>query len=262
MVHVAKDRIPPAPKILGHNDRPTYAAPPAPKAPPPAPKSSSAKGLVIPPDWTFKDRSVADNFEQHVNEQLPFYPLASGMVAHFGRAYLPEGGRMYDLGASTGNITNMLRSEIEKRNVKAVSIDSSPQMMDVWHGVGDFVTADIRTFSYLPYDFGVCFLTLMFLPVVDQRILFNDLYDKLRPGGALVIFERTAQRSGYLSTVVNRLTLAGKIANGVPAEDIVAKELSLSGAQRPIEDPEHMFNENTHEVFRFGDFAGWVATKL
>lgn len=230
---------------------------------PPMPKPAVVKpGLVIPQDWTFKDRSVADNFEQHVNEQLPWYSMASGMVAHFGRAYLPEGGRMYDLGAATGNVTNMLRTEIETRGVNVTSIDSSHQMKDVWHGVGEFVCEDIRSFKYKPYDFGVCFLTLMFLPVVDQQWLFHELYDKLRPGGALVLFERTAQQTGYLSTVVNRLTLAGKVANGVPAEDIVAKELSLSGAQRPIEDPTSMFNANTHEVFRFGDFAGWVAVKL
>jgi tRNA (cmo5U34)-methyltransferase len=102
----------------------------------------------------------------------------------------------------------------------------------------------------------------MFLPPMQQRPLFERLYSRLNPGGALVIFDRTATFDGYLGTVMNRLTLAGKVATGVPADDIVRKELSLNGAQRPI-NPDFMlfYQYGVKEVFRFGDFAGWVATK-
>lgn len=197
-----------------------------------------------------------------MREQLPWYELATGIVAHLGRAYLPEGGRMYDLGASTGNITRALENEIVKRNVQAISLDNSSQMADLWHGIGTLDIADVRTYNYQPYDFGVCFLLLMFLPPVQQLSTFEALYEKLNPGGALVIFERTATFNGYLGTVMNRLALAGKVATGVSADDIVRKELSLSGAQRPLEPTSPLLNHpDVNEVFRFGDFAGWIATK-
>jgi hypothetical protein len=64
----------------------------------------SSDNLVVPADWTFKNANVAQNFDQHVREQLPWYELATAIATHFGRHYMPENGLMYDLGASTGNI--------------------------------------------------------------------------------------------------------------------------------------------------------------
>jgi tRNA (cmo5U34)-methyltransferase len=219
--------------------------------------------LIVPADWTFKNANVAKNFDQHVREQLPWYELATGIVSHIGRAYLPQqDGRMYDLGASTGNITLALENELRLRNVEAISIDNSPQMGEIWQGVGSFEVADVLDYDYQEYDFCVCFLLLMFLPPLKQRPFFERLLSKLRPGGALVIFDRTASFNGYLGTVMNRLQLAGKVATGVSAEDIVRKELSLSGAQRPIDPNAMLFMQHdVKEVFRFGDFAGWVAVK-
>ena len=52
-----------------------------------------------------------------------------------------------------------------------------------------------------------------------------------------------------------RLALAGKLSAGVEADEIIAKELSLGGIQRPI-DPEIL--GDAVEWFRFGDFAGWI----
>ena len=49
-----------------------------------------------------------------------------------------------------------------------------------------------------------------------------------------------------------------KINNGVNPEDIIKKELSLNGVQRPLDKNE--LPSNSIEVFRFGDFAGWVIT--
>ena len=56
-----------------------------------------------------------------------------------------------------------------------------------------------------------------------------------------------------------RLTLAGKRAAGVTPDDIVEKELSLSGVQRPI--TEAQLAGEFYNWFRFGDFAGWLIEK-
>jgi tRNA (cmo5U34)-methyltransferase len=220
------------------------------------------RGMDIPVDWSFHNQSIADNFDLHVREQLPWYDMATGLVAHFGRHYLPQGGRMYDMGASTGNITLALKKEIEKRGVRAVSLDNSQEMANVWRGVGEFEVADVRDFEYQPYDFGVCFLLLMFLPPMEQRDVLKRMVDKLNPGGCLVIFDKTDTFDGYLGTVTHRLTLAGKVAAGVPADEIILKELSLAGAQRPIRPDMLLFTQlGAREVFRFGEFAGWCIVK-
>lgn len=218
--------------------------------------------MEIPADWTFKSRSVAQHFDQHVREQLPWYDMATGLVSHMGRHYLPEMGRMYDLGASTGNITRMLEGEITNRRVEAISVDYSVEMAALWNGIGEFEVGDVRTMKYKPYDFCVCFLLLMFLPPADQKTTLQKLYDALRPGGALLVFDKTDTFNGYLGTVVHRLALAGKVATGCTPDEIIRKELSLAGAQRPL-DPNTvgLIELGATEVFRFGEFAGWIIEK-
>jgi tRNA (cmo5U34)-methyltransferase len=97
----------------------------------------------IPTDWTFKNASVAAGFERHVREQLPFYELVSGAVAHIARHYLPEGGRLYDIGASTGNITRLLSDSLKSRNIEAISLDNSPDMANLFDGYGRYELTDV-----------------------------------------------------------------------------------------------------------------------
>lgn len=209
-------------------------------------------------DWTFKNANVAQNFDYHVRQQLPWYDLATGIVAHVGRHYLPEKGRMYDIGASTGNVTKMLRKEIEGRSVDAISLDNSKEMVELWDGVGEIQYADAREYTFQPYDFAVCFLVLMFLSPVEQRRLVDKLVTRINEGGALLIFDKTEAPEGYVGTVLHRLTMAGKIAQGAPADEVIQKELSLAGIQRPIVPTKLLTRHHAVEVFRFGEFAAWI----
>ena len=61
---------------------------------------------------------------------------------------------------------------------------------------------------------------------------------------------------GYPATVLARLTWASKLDQGVEPGAVVRKELSLSGIQRPLYPGE--LGEDAVEVFRLGDFVGWI----
>ena len=54
--------------------------------------------------WSFDADGIADAFDDHVREQLPWYDLATDALIHIARHYIPEGGIVYDIGASTGNM--------------------------------------------------------------------------------------------------------------------------------------------------------------
>jgi tRNA (cmo5U34)-methyltransferase len=218
--------------------------------------SESNKRLEIPTDWTFKNSSVANNFETHVREQLPFYELVTGAVAHLVRHYLTENGTLYDIGASTGNITRVLAETIKSRNIRAISIEESEEMANIFTGEGEFLLADARDFDYNPFDVGVLFLVLMFLPIPDREKLLEKLLDCVKPGGAVIVVDKIEAASGYLGTVLHRLALAGKVATGTSTDEIIQKELSLAGVQRPLREEE--LPSNAVEFFRFGSFAGWI----
>ena len=213
------------------------------------------KQFQIPRDWTFKTADVADHFDRHVREQLPWYDLTTGVIAHVARHYIPDGGLVYDIGASTGNVGLAIADTLAKRNAKLVAIDNSPQMERLYRGPGQFQMTDATGFDFHPFDLAVCFLSLMFIPPAKRKGFITSLRERVRPGGAIVIFDKTVPATGYVATVLWRLALAGKVSAGADSRDVIAKELSLSGVQRPLA-PHEL--PGAVEIFRFGDFAGWI----
>lgn len=215
--------------------------------------------MHIPSNWTFERSEIAEGFDRHVREQLPWYDLLTGAVAHVVRHYLPDGGLIYDIGASTGNISRAIAATVEARHASLIAIEKSSYMAERYQGPGTCVAADALTFEFEPYDVAVCFLLLMFLPVRERKDWLQSLANKLHPGGALIIADKTADHRGYLSTVMHRLTLAGKASAGVDSREIIQKELSLSGVQRPVTSSLiDGITPRPAELFRFGEFACWI----
>lgn len=220
-----------------------------------------AKKLSIPADWTFRTPAVAAAFDAHVRESLPWYDFVTGAVAHFARAYIPKGGYVIDVGASTGNIGRALAPTLDQRNAYLLPIDNSEDMAKIYAGPGQMVVADAVSFNFAATtrpDLIVCFLSLMFVAVADRARLIEKMKDALDPGGAMIVVDKMVPRPGYVGTVAYRLTLAAKHEAGASAEEIIAKELSISGVQRPMSESEL---PGFVEFFRFGDFAGFVWEK-
>lgn len=218
--------------------------------------------MEIPSDWTFKNLEVAKGFDAHVKATLPWYDIATGAVAHVARHYLQRNGLIYDIGASTGNIGRALSDVIISRNARLIAIDDSQEMSSKYDAPGDLIIADALTYPYEEFDVAVCMLVMMFLPPVDRKRWLQSLYGKIKPGGVIVLLDKCEGPSGYLSTVMHRLTIAGKVSSGISSDEIIAKELSISGVQRPI--PYNFVQRvvpDSYEFFRFGEFVGWVVTR-
>jgi len=210
----------------------------------------------VPKHWTFRSRAVAKHFDQHVRESLPWYDLATNAVAHFGRHYIPRNGIVYDIGASTGNIGLALKDTLIQRQARFFAIEESREMADRYEGPPQLVVADAVGFDYKPFDFAVCFLVLMFLPVDIRATFLRKLQGLTKPGGALVVLDKVQMPPGYVGTAFSRLTLQQKLAVGAKPDDILRKELSLAGYQRPI-DP-LMLPKAARTFFQVGEFVGWI----
>lgn len=219
--------------------------------------AKEAKKLTVPKEWTFRSREVARFFDSHVRESLPWYDLATGIVAHVGRSYVPNGGTVVDVGASTGNVGRALAPMLEARDACLIAIDSASEMASVYDGPGSLTIADAVDFDYAgkKADLIVCFLSLMFVPVAKRAVLIRRMMHEVAPGGAVLVFDKMVPRPGYVGTVAYRLTLAAKREAGASPAEIIAKELSIAGVQRPIAEDEL---RDFVEVFRFGDFAGFI----
>jgi len=212
--------------------------------------------VKIPNQWTFKSTDIAQGFDQHVREQLPWYSLATGIVSHAARHYIPTGGLVYDIGASTGNIGLAMADCLAMRRATFFPIDNAPQMAQEYKGPGTLTIEDALQYQYQQFDFAVCFLVLMFLPVSERAQFIGKLRGLIKPGGAMIIFDKCEPVKGYVSVVMSRLALSEKLAAGVEPSEIISKELSLAGIQRPLS--KYELGDDAQEIFRFGDFAGWI----
>ena len=225
-----------------------------------ADQSSPAARFKSPGEgaWTFENAEIAAAFDSHVREQLPWYDIATGIVSAVGRQFIPEGGTVIDIGASTGNIGRALASTLKAREAELIAVEASAEMAARYAGPGELQQVGALDFDFSDADLIVCFLVLMFIPVAKRLGLIRQMIAALRPGGALVIFDKIAPRAGEVGALSLRLTLAAKYEAGASAEDIIAKELALAGVQRPLYPAEVAGLE---PIFRFGDFGGWLHPK-
>jgi tRNA (cmo5U34)-methyltransferase len=216
-------------------------------------------------DWTFNNQTIAENFDSHVREQLPWYELVTESVAYIARSYLPYGGHVYDIGSSTGNMAKALLPLLDERRATMSCIESSQEMCEAFKHSGidstriKLYNTDARAFDFAENDVSILFLTAMFLPVKQQYDFVSNIYDSINDGGALIIVDKVCDDEGYFATVMKRLTMYWKLKNGAEAEQIMAKELSLSGVQRPISDAILPFGAK--QFFQLGESKGWVIEK-
>lgn len=211
--------------------------------------------MNIPDNWTFKNADIAESFDSHVREQLPWYNIATSMTAHFVRNYLPENGVFIDLGCSTGNISKACKETLITRKAEILNIDNSSEMIQRFTGIGKIINSNIEDFEIPEFDVCVMFLSMMFVPVRCRPDVISNLMKKCRKGGVIIIIDKVEPLGGYSGQVMNRLNLTNKLHSGCKPSDILDKELSLSGVQRPI---------NTDLVnsfmkwFQVGEFCGWL----
>lgn len=205
-------------------------------------------------DWTFQ--GFEREFDAHVRQQLPWYELAADAVALIARHYIPREGLVYDVGCSTGNIGRSLADTLESREARLIGIDNCADMIRAYQAPGTCVLADAASFDYESFDVAILFLTMMFMPVAERAAFFSRLRSKLKPGGAIIVFDRCVAATGYEATVMMRMVWNGKLKAGATFAEVAEKEMRLAGVQRPIDQAE--LGSEAVEVFRFSDFAGWI----
>jgi tRNA (cmo5U34)-methyltransferase len=217
--------------------------------------------------WTFQTEEIATTFDNHVREQLPWYDLATEAVTYIIRNYLPQNGKITDIGASTGNMYRKLKPLMkERQTTQYVAIDNSKKMLDEMKRL---YTADYSTKLSLVHEdivklpetiykdsnVIIVFLTLMFIEVKHREELINKLRNNLVEGGCIIIVDKILDHDGYFGTVIKRLGMHFKLMQGAKPEDVLAKEMSLAGVQTPL-DKNLLIKEKM--FFRMGEFAGWI----
>ena len=214
--------------------------------------------------WTFDDPETVIKFNNHIRSHLPWYDMMHDTVAHLIKNYLPKGGTVVDFGASTGNLVAKILPLIKERSAEVYAVDTSNEMLD-YMGLRfsqeieeKIVNVDAYEVPANPDIFVAC-LTLSFIKPAKREKYFKEIFDKTKT--AVIIVDKVESRSEYLSTVLKRLTTQMKLDAGVSAEEVLEKDLSLSGVQIPVDPYELLAMYDAKPFFRVGEFAGWIIEK-
>jgi tRNA (cmo5U34)-methyltransferase len=218
--------------------------------------------------WTFDTPEIANTFDAHVREQLPWYDMVTDAVVYIASNYMTKGCVITEVGSSTGNMTKALLPIFNERDGNHYqAIEVSKEMCEVFnkniqHPLVTCHEADILDITDGDMDeldrsnVTILFLTLMFIPVNEREDLMRMLIGNSHKGGCIIVVDKVLDHGGYFATVLKRLTMHFKLQQGAKPEDVLNKEMSLAGVQIPI-DPA-ILGADAKQFFRMGEFAGWV----
>ncbi|MFJ4867783.1 methyltransferase domain-containing protein [Streptomyces sp. NPDC088757] len=197
-------------------------------------------GIDVPGEaWSFAG-PVADHFDAHVARSVPQYAAGHGIITALSGHFLPPGGTLYDIGCSTGALLAALDAEHHGRDVRLIGVDAEPDMVRTarrrFTDRADVtvVQADARTLEWQPADVIVAHYCVQFIPVADRPPLLAAMHTALRPGGALLWFEKTLAPTPLLQDVMGQAYADHKLNQGYGPAEVVAKARSLRGVLAPL----------------------------
>ena len=211
--------------------------------------------------WTFETQEIANTFDNHVREQLPWYDMVTESVSYIIKNYLSENDTVVDIGASTGNMIEKILPFVQERSCYITAIEKSETMFEKLknkyanESCIELVYEDVMDIQLPKAKVYILFLTLMFIPVQQRAKLMQTIRNKCEEGGVIIIVDKVCNHFGYFSTVLKRMTMHFKLLQGAKPEDVLIKEMSLAGVQIPID---ISLLGDAKEFFRMGEFAGWV----
>lgn len=229
--------------------------------------------MAVVEDWTF-DNGIVDSFEEHVRQSVPGYAMFEDYIVSLSRFFIPCGGKVLDLGASTGELAeaiyNCNKNRISFFGVIDNSNDMFAKLQERFNGNYYFDCCKTDISYGIPisedFDFIVASLVLQFIPVNTRHIVLEDCFTHLTTNGAMVVVEKIVQETGNDQAMFDTIYQSNKHFNGLSAQQLYDKTQSLVGIMTPLtsKENEEMFKECGFKVtsfFQLGCFKGWILRK-
>jgi len=231
--------------------------------------------IKYPISWTFKDKQIAENFDQHVRQSVPLYDEIQRMVSELSWYFVRDNDQVLDLGVSTGTTIKTIHLNLPRHQVEYVGIDESEEMLHIAksnlsfipnklfkHDLNEGLPSEINNISL-----AISLFTLQFIRVEKRIQLLRDIHRVLRPKGCLIIVEKIVGNDATTNEMFADLYHDMKRRNGLSAEDNVRKGTSLRGVMQPISLSENITNlsvagfHDTDLIFKWYNFVGIIAIK-
>ncbi|MEV4752153.1 methyltransferase domain-containing protein [Streptosporangium sp. NPDC049248] len=223
-----------------------------------------------PGGWRFSG-AAAHHFDEHAARSIPAYTLGHDLIVSLSDFFVRPGGRVYDVGCSTGALTARLAARHPAAEV--VGLDVEPDMTAVARlrladvSGAEVVDADAAGYDFAPADLVVAYYTLQFTPVEQRAALVARLGAAVRPGGALVVFEKTLAESARMQDLAGQVYAEHKLNGGHSPAEVIGKARSLRGVLTPLTSAQNVAMlhraglESVEVVHRHLLFEGYLSVK-
>jgi len=226
-------------------------------------------------DFQFTPK-VAEVFEDMMERSVPFYRDTMVMVSELLEGVLQPGDLVYDLGCSTGTTLIELARHLTGRGIKFVGVDSSAAMIakaefkaEAYSRQGQlhFIQAEILDVPLERPAAIMLHYTLQFIRPMQRPEFLIRLHRALKPGGILLLLEKTICHSPAVNRAFIDCHLNFKRQHGYSEIEITKKRESLENVLIPFSISENLeilrgagFSE-VETFFQWFNFAGFVARK-
>ncbi len=189
-------------------------------------------------DWRF-DGDVAEAFETHVARSVPLYEEGHDLIVRVSDFFVKEDSVCYELGASTGRLTDRLAAHHHFRKAKFIGLEREADMVRKAQALYrrenlSFEEADITAYDYEKSDLIVAYYTVQFIHPKLRQQLIDTIYERLHWGGAFVMFEKVRANDARFQDIMTALYTDYKLERGYSPDEIVAKSRSLKGVLEPF----------------------------
>jgi tRNA (cmo5U34)-methyltransferase len=190
--------------------------------------------------WNFGG-DVPLSFDEHVSKSVPLYNEGHDLICGLSDFFVKNDSVVYEIGSSTGALTFKLnRHNAVKVNTSFIGIDIEESMTSFAQSKYQdlinvsFICDDVLTMEMQESDFIVAYYTIQFIRPSLRQELINKIYQKLKWGGAFVLFEKVRGADARFQDILTTLYNEYKIKQGYSPDDIWAKSQSLKGILEPF----------------------------
>lgn len=237
--------------------------------------------IIANEKWVF-DGAVCDCFDDMLARSIPNYTTMRELTFEIGKRFIPQDGRILDIGCSNGRSLEKFAKYAEMLNyvhkdthdIRVYGVDVSEPFVNEARKRFENVECvkvekrDIVTeFPEREYDLIISSLTIQFTPIEHRQKLLRNIYKGLKRGGALILIEKLLCSSSDLDELFTELYYDMKHRNGYTYEQISTKRKSLEGVLVPVTEEwnkDLMRQAGFSEIdcfWRCYNFAGYLAVK-
>jgi len=198
----------------------------------------------LPGDRDFRfDATVAAVFDDMLERSVPGYRPVIEMTGAILSRFLKPNDLLYDLGCSTGTTLVELAGRLNAASLSFIGLDNSPAMLSKARlktekaGLAeriDFREVDITTAPLEPAGAVLMNYTLQFIAPAQRQDFLTRIHHTLRPGGVLILSEKTISADPSLDQIYLDFYLDFKRANGYSETEIARKRQALEKVLIPF----------------------------